>query len=108
MPVAGVEVDEVHRVHGLVVVVAPLRELSRHRPQGSAVHEYAVLVSRVRLRRQRYAHEVAQVLRLAETGALAPLAERVVVASLHAERDAALLAFGGAGFLFHGGFLSSL
>ena len=42
-----------------------------------------------------------------DAGALAPLAERVVVASLHAERDAALLAFGGAGFLFHGGFLSS-
>jgi len=83
VPVAGVEVDEVHRVHGLVVVVAPLRELPRHRPQGPAVHEYAVLVSRVGLRRQRYANEVAQVLRLAEAGALAPLAERVVVASLH-------------------------
>ena len=49
----------------------------------------------------------AQVLRLAEAGALAPLAERVVVVSLHAERDAALLALDGAGFLFHGGFLSS-
>ena len=106
-PVAGVEVDEVHRVHGLVVVVAPLRELARHRPQGLPVDEYAMLVSRVRLRRQRYAHEVAQVLRLAEAGALAPLAERVVVASLHAERDAALLAPGAADALFHCGFLSS-
>ena len=62
VPVARMEVDEVHRVHCLVVVVAPLRELPRHRPQGPAVHEYAVLVSRVGLRRQRYANEVAQVL----------------------------------------------
>lgn len=59
-----------------------------------------MLVSCVFLGRQRYVHVVAQYSDLLP-GVLAPLARRVVVASLHAECDTAFLARGSAGIFFH-------
>lgn len=64
MPVAVVEGNEVYGVRGLVVVVASLCEPPLHRPQGTAVHKSAELISRVLLGQQRYVHVIAQVLSL--------------------------------------------